>query len=143
MRKETVIAISILFTILASSAARGEIAVIGHRTGSTDRLTLEQVKSIYLKKSRALPGGTPVVPGEQPEESPLRSEFREKVLGKKASQLKAYWAKRIFTGQAVPPEVVGSNDDEVIRWVSGGAGRLGYVAGDHVTPEVKVLLRLP
>ena len=62
------------------------------------------------------------------------------MTGKDASQIKAYWAKRVFTGKGTPPEIKPS-ESAVVRWVAGGSGRIGYVSAGAVDGSVRVLLR--
>jgi len=61
---------------------------------------------------------------------------------KNASKLKSYWSKMIFSGKAIPPEVVG-DDAAVISWVASTKNGIGYVDSSAVNDSVKVLLRVP
>ena len=134
----------IVFSILlfAAFSANAEIAVIANSGESVSALTEDQAKAIFLKKNLTLPNGEPVMAVDLPEDNQLRNEFYEKVAGKTPSQLKAYWAKLVFTGKGTPNEAK-SSEAGVLSWVGGGTGRIGYVSADKVNGSVKVLLRVP
>lgn len=130
------------FLLFAAFSVNAEIAIIANANDSVSALTQDQAKAIFLKKSLTLPNGQSVEAVDLPEESPLRNEFYEKVAGKTPSQLKAYWAKLVFTGKGTPNETMQS-EAGVLGWVSGQTGRVGYVSADKVNSSVKVLLRVP
>jgi ABC-type phosphate transport system substrate-binding protein len=123
-------------------AAHADVVVIGNKAGPVSSMTEKQVNDIYLGKVANLPDGSPVEFVDLPAENSVRDEFYDKVIGKDASQIKAYWAKRVFTGKGTPPETKGS-EAAVVQWVSGGVGRIGYVSPGAADGSVKVLLRKP
>jgi len=123
-------------------AAHADVVVIGNKAGPVSSMTEKQVNDIYLGKVANLPDGSPVEFVDLPADSPVRDEFYDKVIGKDAAQIKAYWAKRVFTGKGTPPEIK-SNESSVVQWVNGGVGRIGYVSPGAADSSVKVLLRKP
>ncbi len=125
-----------------ASSAWAEIAVIAHPDNPEPGLTAAQAKKIFLGKRTSFPGGAWATPVDQPEDSPIRDQFYQKVAGKDAGQMKAYWSKMIFSGKATPPEVVG-DDAAVKAWVAGHKEGIGYIDGGAVDGSVKVLLTLP
>jgi len=53
--------------------------------------------------------------------------------------MRAYWAKRVFTGKGMPPKIL-PNEEEVIRWVNDSKKvRIGYIGEVPETAHVKVL----
>lgn len=130
------------FLLFAAFNANAEIAIIANAGESVSALTEDQAKAIFLKKTLTFPNGTPVSAVDLPESDQLRNEFYEKVAGKTPSQLKAYWAKLVFTGKGTPNEARQS-EASVLSWVGGSTGRIGYVNADKVNSRVKVLLRVP
>lgn len=128
---------AILFLGQTAVAGAG-VVVIGSK--NIANLSADQLKDIFLGKEATLPDGTSAEVSDLPEGNSTRDEFYKKVIEKDPSQVKAYWAKRIFTGKGSPPEVK-ANNDAVKAWVAGGAGRLGYIDGSAVDDTVKVLLK--
>ena len=139
-RGASVLMLAALLTSAASATARAEVVVIGNKAGPVSTMTEKQVNDIYLGKVANLPDGSPVEFVDLPPDHPVRDEFYEKVTGKDAAQIKAYWAKRVFTGKGTPPETKPS-ENAVVQWVSGGSGRIGYVSAGAVDGSVRVLLR--
>ena len=67
-----------------------------------------------------------------------RDEFEEKVLNKSASQVKAYWSKLMFSGKGKPPKEF-SSDKDILAFVAGTPGAIGYVDESSVDASVKVI----
>ena len=133
------ISISLLGLGINSSA---EVLVIGNKNSAVTNLSAKQVKAIFLGKTLKLPNGQKAMVVDLPVGNPLRDEFYTKVIHKNSSQIKSYWAKRIFTGRGTPPKTL-SSPHAVVDWVSGGPGRIGYVDSSALNDKVIVLLRQP
>ncbi|HAU14102.1 MAG TPA: phosphate ABC transporter substrate-binding protein, partial [Gammaproteobacteria bacterium] len=95
--------------IQSASSASGELAIIVNNTNDIQEISVEDVASIFLGKSRQLPDGTKVVPLDQLEGSGLKQEFYAKVVRKTLPQLNSYWSRLIFTGRGQPPFAVSGN----------------------------------
>lgn len=124
-----------------SFTAQGEIAIIANLANPAGQMTVAEARQLWLGKSAILGSGKVVV-ADQKENSALRREFAEKVLGQNGRQMRAYWSRQVLSGQASPPEVLGS-DAEVKMWVESQPDGLGYVDAAAVDGGVKVLLRVP
>jgi len=133
------LSISLLALGINSSA---EVLVIGNKSTAISNLSSQQVKAIFLGKSLKLPNGEKVTVVDLPRGNPVRKEFYAKVIHKNPSQIKSYWAKRIFTGRGTPPKSLASQR-AAVDWVSGGPGRIGYVDSSALNDKVIVLLRQP
>jgi len=118
------------------------IAIVAHPSNTETRLTVEQAQDIYLGRTTVFPSGKRVVPVDQKDSSPSKARFLELVLKRDAGQLKAHWSKLIFSGQGVPPAIVGT-DSEIKSWVARNPDSLGYIDAAQVDSSVKVLLDVP
>jgi hypothetical protein len=98
-------------------------------------------KKSFLGKLDAFPDGATAVPLDLPK-GPIREEFYLKVTGKNPSQVKAYWAKQMFTGSGQPPKEI-ENSTEVVDLVAKNPNLVGYVEKSKVNASVKVLYNLP
>lgn len=93
----------------------------------------DQISSIFLGKSAELTGI------DLPDGNAVRNAFYQKVTGKDGAQLKAYWAKLVFTGKAQPLKEAAS-DAEVKKHVASDPKAIGYIDKSAVDGSVKVVL---
>jgi len=127
---------SLLFFVLHTASAG--VAVIGNSGIGVNSITAAEAANIFLGKTTKLPDGTPVTVIDHKDGEAVKDEFYDKVVGKNASQLKAYWAKLVFTGEGVPPKEY-AGDKAVLDRVSRTPGAVGYVSDSSVNSSVKVL----
>lgn len=128
--------------LLCSSSVQAELAIIINNDNATNDITIEEVVSIFLGKSRNLPDGTKVVPIDQWEGEEARESFYHDVVKKTQSQLNSYWSRIIFAGKGQPPFAV-SDSREVMEFIAGNQNMIGYVDTDAVDESVKVILIAP
>ena len=102
-----------------------EVEVIVHPSNAA-ALDKDSIQRIYLGKTRAFPGGGEAVAISLKEGSGPEGEFTKNVLGKSAKQLKAYWAKMVFTGKGTPPRQIDSAD-EMVKLISANPNLIGFV----------------
>jgi ABC-type phosphate transport system substrate-binding protein len=119
--------------LAAASAAHAEMVVVVNARNPAASMTAEQVANIYLGKDGSF------APVDLPESSPMRGEFYQKVAGKDAAQVKAIWARLIFTGKTQPPKEVGSSSDAVKQVAANDKG-IAYVEKSAVDGSVKAVL---
>jgi ABC-type phosphate transport system substrate-binding protein len=134
---------SLFALLLAMSAAaanaRAEVVVIVSAKSPVASLTTEQTARIFLGKTGSFPDDGEAVPIDQPVGSDIRNEFYARVVHKNSSQLAAYWAKLIFTGDGRPPEILDS-DAAVRRAVAKNPNAIGYIDKKAVNKSVRVIL---
>lgn len=121
-----------LLALLAAPVFAQSVAVIVNPKNAAS-LTTEQVSGIFLGKSNELVGI------DLPDGNPVRDAFYHKVTGKDGAQLKAYWAKLVFTGKAQPLKEFAS-DAEVKKFVASNPTGIGYIDKSAIDGSVKVIL---
>ena len=126
----SVVATSVL---LSSFAAHAELVVIVNPKNGAASMTAEQVANIYLGKDGAF------APADLPESAAQRNEFYSKVAGKDSAQVKAIWARLVFTGKTQPPKEFGSSA-EAVKFVAGNEKAIAYVEKSSVDASVKTVL---
>lgn len=126
----------LLFVALESTAFAG-IVIIGNPGLSMNSITAAGAADIFLGKQTTWPDGTKIVVVDQ-QDSGLKEAFYNKVVGKTPSQLKAYWAKLVFTGEGIPPKE-DPDAKATMEDISSTAGAIGYVNESSVDKSVKVL----
>jgi len=128
--KRGAIAVSLL--ALSLPALAQSVAVIVNPKNS-NAVSAEQISNVFLGKSNDLMGV------DLPDGNAVRDAFYHKVTGKDGPQLKAYWAKLVFTGKAQPMKELAS-DAEVKKHVASNPNAIGYIDKGSVDGSVKVIL---
>ena len=114
------------------SDAGPEFRVIAHPGVKGGKVARELLADVFLKKTVRWGDGQGIEPVERSLTSPLRASFSRRVLGRSTAEVQIYWSKAMRDG--VRPPVVKGSDDEVIAYVSGTPGAIGYVAAEHELP---------
>ena len=132
---------SIVVCLLAfhSEDAAAELVVVVSSRSAVSGLTSSQVARIFLGKTGVYPNGNFAAPLDRAEGSRIREEFYLKVTGKNVSQLRAYWAKIIFSGDGQPPRIL-QNSEDVKRELERNPDAIGYIDGSEVDDRVRVVL---
>lgn len=134
MKKFALVAMLLFFT---ATLAHAEVAVIVHPS-NTDSLSQEEIKRLYMAKTKTFPSGAYAIPIDLEDTLEARQRFITYVLERDSSQMKAYWAKLVFTGRARPPATV-SSEAEMLSLIAANPNMIGYVDAAKVTPDVKVV----
>jgi ABC-type phosphate transport system substrate-binding protein len=123
---------------LGSAVVEADVVAVVSVKSAITSLDKSQVADIFLGKASHFPNGIQAMPIDQSEGLALRDEFYGKVVGKSASQIKAYWTKIIFTGRGQPPPSV-SNDIEVKKRIGENPAAIGYIDRSLVDNTVRVV----
>ena len=123
--------------MLFSSYTFAEVSVIVN-SGNGATISDDDVSRIFLGKIKAFSTGDTITIVNLKYNNATRNEFEEKVLNKKASQVKAYWSKLMFSGKGKPPKEL-ANDKAILAFVATNPGAIGYVAKASVDGSVKVI----
>ncbi len=127
--------------LLAAVTANADIVVVASKKSPVDSLDKKTIKKLWLGKARKAPGVGKVTILDQPEGSAIRRKFYRHVTNKNSSQVKAYWAKIIFTGKAFPPKAV-SSDSEALELVRASDNTIAYIDSSAVDNTVKILFTI-
>jgi ABC-type phosphate transport system substrate-binding protein len=127
--------------IATAFPASAELVIIVNPRNATATLTTEQVSQLFLGKSASFPGGAAATALNLAEGAPLRDEFYSKVTDKNPGQVKAYWAKQMFSGKGSPPRELASAA-EVKKAVASDPGAIGYVDKSLLDATVKGVLTI-
>jgi len=138
-QSKTACFILLFITTLISLPASAEVAVIVNASNDST-ISIDDIKRIYLGKSRTFTNGSPVIAINLGKADQTRQSFESHVLKKSASQVKAYWSKLVFTGKGTPPKEV-SSVEEMVKLVKENPAVIGYIDSKFVTSEVKVITK--
>lgn len=112
--------------------------VICHPSVPGTKVSRQVLSDVFLKRTGRWGDGTPIALVERSVTSPLRADFSRRILNLSVAEVQIYWSKAMRDGVR-PPTAKGS-DEEVIAFVAGKPGAIGYVAAGIALPaDVKVL----
>jgi len=117
------------------------IVVVTAANSQLPKLTLENLKLIYLRKIQIDDQGNRWIPINLPIAHPLRHIFSLALFSMLPEDQEDYWNGQYFHGITPPP--VMSSEEAVLRFISSTPGAIGYVRQDHVDSRVKIRLTLP
>jgi ABC-type phosphate transport system substrate-binding protein len=113
--------------------------VILHPDNPTTTLDRKFVLEAFLKKTTRWSHDEPIRPVDLDPDSSARQHFSEEVLRRSVPAIKSYWQQMVFSGRGVPPPELES-DEQVVRFVLGNRGAIGYVSGSANVEGVKVIV---
>ncbi len=118
--------------------ACADVVVITNPSGP-DAMDANQVRDLFIGRSKSLPNGQTADPIDLESGQALREEFHTKVTGRSQAQLNAFWSKQVFTGKGQPPRTL-SSTAAVKSAVASTPGAIGYIDSSEVDDSVKVVL---
>lgn len=109
--------------------------------GSPGMARIDTATAARLYTGRTIEvGGRPVTVVNAPVGTPLRQRFLALVLQQDDEQYRAYWTVRRHVGKGAPPRELATSAD-VIAFVAGTPGAVGYIDASELRPGLNVLLR--
>ena len=127
-----------LASLAAAAPTTDEFTVIVSKSNNV-AVDKALVASIYLGEIKSWPGGGSVVAYDLPDDNPVRIRFSHDVLSKSVANMKAMWAQFTFSGRAMPPRQLAS-DEEVKRAVSANPHAIGYIRASSLDDSVRAAL---
>ena len=131
---------SLLFCGAAPRAEQGLVVAMNAASGVSS-LSREQVINIFLGRFRQLPDGTMARPIDQPSGDPAKADFYQRLVNKQLAEIRAYWARLVFSGKTSPPQQAKSADD-VVQWLLDEPGAIGYLRSGQLRPELRAVFDL-
>lgn len=121
--------------------ARAELVVVANVRSGVAAMTRNEVVNIFFGRSRQFFNGLEAQPVDLADAHPDRARFYRALVGKEASQVDAYWSRQVFSGKTRPPPRV-ATPEEVVKWVVGNPGGIGFVDAARVDARVRVVYEL-
>lgn len=123
---------------MAYHPASAEVLVVISAESPFTRLTSSDLKDVYLGRRSLTVNGLQVVPLDLTEGAATRSEFYARYTGQTPAQIKAHWARQIFTGRGQPPTALANSRAVVERLVS-DTNTLGYIDSSFLDERLRVV----
>ena len=124
---------------LAVSAVNADVVAVVSSKSPVITLSKNQLMDIFLGKRTSFPDGSSAVPIDQTEGSAVRDEFYSRIAGMSPAQVKAFWAKIIFTGRGQPPKTVATSL-EAKKLLVENPNTISYIDQSLVDGSVRVVL---
>jgi hypothetical protein len=119
--------------LIASLASAGDLVVI--MAPGAPLLSKDQVANVYIGRRSDLK------PLDLPASAAERDAFYKKATARDAAQIKAVWARILFTGRGQPPKEL-PDEAAIKKAVAGDPKAVGYIEKANVDSTVKVVLEL-
>lgn len=127
----------LLLGLLPCTGVADLVVVVSAETGLT-RIQRQELKDLYLDSRTRLQGGAAITPIDQSERSRERDEFYRRYIEKTPAQLRAHWARLIFTGRGQPPQTL-ADSQAVVERLARDPGALGYIDARYLDDRVRVV----
>lgn len=118
--------------------AETQVVIVVSADNPTTMLSRQEIENIFLGRSAQYPDGRRAVPVDQSPDSSVRQAFSSHWLERTPAQIRAHWAKIIFTGRGRPPVDV-ADDAAVKSVIASNPHAIGYIHPDHVDDRVSVV----
>lgn len=128
-----------VLALAAVSAARADLYVVAHASNPQASLTQQQVLELFMGRQRAFADGSFALVFDLPRDNPVRERFYQQVAGMSPAQVNSYWARLMFSGQAMPPQPL-PDERAVVEVVKRNPNALGYLGSPPPDKGVRVLL---
>jgi hypothetical protein len=116
------------------------LAVVVGAASPVQRVTLDELRELYLRRQRLWADGSRAIPVNLPPGSEPREAFSRRVLGRSTRDLVGYWNARYFEG--ITPPLVLSSTAAVRAYLATEPGAIAYLPADEVDEACRVLLQI-
>lgn len=120
----------------------GAYQIIVHPSHGIAEVPRGFLADAFLKKVTRWPDDSVIRPADLAATAPARTGFSTDVLRRSLEAVKAYWQRRIFAGQAVPPPEF-ARDADVISYVLQHPNAIGYISATTDARGVRVVRVTP
>ena len=127
-------------SVRAEEPSEAPLAVVVGARSPVQRVTLDELRELYLRRQRLWADGSRAIPVNLPPDSPHRELFSRRVLGRSTRDLVSYWNTRYFDG-ITPPTVLPSTS-AVRAYLATEPGAIAYLPAHEVDAECRVVLRI-
>ncbi len=125
-----------------TAAASAQVVVIANKNVTEEKLSKKELLELYTLNQSRWEDGSRVVIFDLKKNDPVKQSFYE-FIEIEQDELRKIWLRKQFTGKAVPPRVLDSEDD-VLEHVATTPGAIGYVslATAKKNKDVRIVSRI-
>lgn len=135
--------LSLLAVLALAVPGRAEelFVIIVNPDSGIARLSRREVEEIFMGRTKRLPSGLVALPLEQLVPPEVRLRFYQYLVHLPIQEVRAYFARMYFSGQAQPPHQTQSAE-ETIELVLANKGAIGFILKSQLDKRVRVVLEL-
>ncbi len=140
VRPPSSVLLTILMVLVAACPTVADpprVEVVAHPAVSSDTLSYQQLRRIYLGKTTRWEDGRSIHPvlfhGE-----PVHGYFVREVLGRSPESFSVYWKRMVFTGKGRPP-LAFERAEALADYVRETPGAIGFLPAPADTAGLKLL----
>lgn len=130
-----------LLLLLAFPVARAEMVVAVRADSEIGTLSKTEVTNIFLGRYRLLSSGNQAEPLDQPTGSAEHAAFYDALLNKTSAEIRAYWARLVFTGRVPPPRTV-DNSERLLEQLLANPRAVGYIERNKLDRRLRVVFEV-
>ena len=135
--KRFVLAAAIVAMASAPNALSQDVVIIANSAVRANSISRKELRSIFLLRTKMLKDGSSGEPVLQ-KSGATHAAFLKRFLDRDSTELRVYYQGLVFTGKASMPKQLNS-EAEVLAYVTGTRGAIGYVSGAVNTEAVRIL----
>lgn len=128
----------LLLILAASASAQSKVTVIVNPDVEVTEISQAEISRIYLGKKTFWDSGSRIAPSLLDEKSTLTESFLEESVRTTVRQYRAYWKRRLFSGQGTAPKTFVSTR-QVVDYVANNPGAIGVVETSSTDNRVKII----
>jgi ABC-type phosphate transport system substrate-binding protein len=128
----------LLLSLIGVASAQTNFAIIVNPDIELTAISQADIARIYLGKKTFWDSGGRIAPALLDEKSALTVSFLEESVRTTVRQYRAYWKKRLFSGQGTAPKTFTSSR-QVVDYVASTPGAVGVVERGAVNDRVKLI----
>lgn len=122
-----------------TSSALAEVVVVVSAKSPVVFMTPNQLADIFLGKTDELPNGAPILPVDRGDNSKDKEEFYRHYMNRSTAQIRAYWAKQIFTGKGEPPKEI-ADLEQFKKYIAANPSSISYLEREKVDGNLKIVI---
>lgn len=130
-------------TYIYSGMVNAETLVVASQDSVFTSFDSKTAKKLWMGKKRRLEGSKVKII-DQEDGSEAKTEFYQTVLKKSPEQMKAYWAKLVFTGGGKFPPRKLTDDTSMKAWLIKNKDSIGYISASSLDADnsLRILLKI-
>ena len=132
-----IIAVMVCGTTPKASAQA--IAVIVNKSSSLSNLSMAELKTYFKLESQFWKNNERIAVATLSYEKPETTKFNSLVYEMPNDGVKKSWIQKIFRGQVKEAPKLQRSDEDMLKFVAGTTGAIGFVNADKIDASVKVL----
>ena len=119
--------------------ARADFYLVAQGMNPQRALTQKEAVDLFMGRNRAFSNGDIAHVFDMPRDHPQRAAFYQALTGMGPAQVNSYWARLMFSGQTMPPQVV-VDEAAMIDVVKRNPGALGWLSKEPSDKALRILL---